>query len=48
VELAVHNVLKARGKWRENVPGTEWFDTTIAEIEEIIEFVTRSGRTGDA
>ncbi len=48
MELAVHNVLKARGKWRENVPGTEWFDTTIPEIEEIIEFVTMSARTAGA
>jgi hypothetical protein len=45
MELAVHNVLKARGKWRENVPGTEWFDTTVSEIEEIIDFVTKSART---
>lgn len=37
-ELAVHNVLKTRGKWRENVPGTEWFDTTIQEIQSIIDF----------
>jgi hypothetical protein len=35
-------VLKARGKWRENAPGKEWFDTTISEIEEIIQFVTKS------
>lgn len=41
MELAVHNVLKARGKWRENVPSTEWFDTTLSEIEEIIGFVVR-------
>jgi hypothetical protein len=40
VELAVHNVLKARGKWREEAPGAEWFDTTINEIQEIIRFVT--------
>ncbi|MDM0018366.1 GIY-YIG nuclease family protein [Variovorax saccharolyticus] len=39
-ELAVHNVLKARGKWRENVPGIEWFDTTPAEVEAILGFVT--------
>lgn len=39
-EKAAHNVLKARGKWRENVPGTEWFDTTVAEVESIIAFVT--------
>ena len=38
-ELAIHNVLKARGKWRENVPGTEWFDTTISELNDIISFV---------
>ncbi len=39
-ELAIHNVLKARGKWRENVPGTEWFNTTVAEIEAILNFVS--------
>lgn len=38
-ELAIHNVLKARGKWREHVPGVEWFDTTMNEIEAILKFV---------
>lgn len=38
-ESAIHNVLKARGKWREKAPGTEWFDTTLAEIEDIVKFV---------
>ncbi len=38
-ELALHNILKARGKHRENGPGREWFDTTIAELEAIIKFV---------
>ena len=41
-ELAVHNVLKAWGKWRENVPGVEWFDTTIAEVKSILDFVGKS------
>ncbi len=41
-ELAAHNVLKARGKWRENAPGVEWFDTTIAEVQSILEFVGKS------
>ena len=36
---AVHNILKARGTWRENVPGTEWFDTTVADVERIIAFI---------
>jgi len=40
-ELAIHNTLKARGKWRENVPGTEWFDTTINEIESILRFLAQ-------
>lgn len=38
-ELAVHNVLKARGRWRETAPGTEWFDTTVDEVESIVTFL---------
>ena len=38
-ELAIHYVLKARGKHRKDAPGREWFNTTLAEVEEIIEFV---------
>jgi hypothetical protein len=38
-EQSVHAVLKSRGKWRANVPGTEWFDTTLSEIESIIQFI---------
>lgn len=38
-ELAIHNILKARNKWREHAPGREWFDATIAEVESIINFV---------
>jgi hypothetical protein len=45
MEVAVHNVLKARGKWREAVPGKEWFNTTISEIEEIIAFVAKPPRS---
>jgi hypothetical protein len=41
-ELAVHNILKSRGKWREQAPGTEWFDTTVSEIEAIIKFITEA------
>lgn len=39
VEAAIHKVLTARGKWRDSVPGTEWFDTTIDEIKSIINFI---------
>ena len=40
-ELAIHNVLKARSKWRENAPGREWFDTTLVEVKAILDFVGR-------
>lgn len=39
VESAIHKTLAARGKWRQNVPGIEWFDTTTDEIKAIIEFI---------
>ncbi len=39
-ELAIHNVLKARSKWVENAPGKEWFNTTVAEVAQIIQFIT--------
>lgn len=38
-ELAIHNVLKARGKYKEDAPGREWFNTTPEEVKAIIEFV---------
>lgn len=41
VEMAIHYVLKARGQWREQAFGSEWFDAQIHEIETIIDFVTR-------
>ena len=39
VESAIHALLKSRGKWRENVPAIEWFDTTYAEIDSVIKFI---------
>jgi len=38
VEAAVHKMLASRGKWRENVPGTEWFNTNVDEIQLILDF----------
>jgi hypothetical protein len=38
-EYAIHNVLKARGKWIEAAPGKEWFLTTMEEIEKIVQFI---------
>ena len=42
-ELAIHNVLKARDKWREDSPGREWFNTTVEEVESIVKFVAMAG-----
>ena len=39
MELAIHNVFKARGQWREHAPGSEWFDATPSEVQAIIAFV---------
>ena len=41
VEDAIHSTPKARGSKRE-APGTEWFDTTLIEIETIVNFVLPS------
>lgn len=41
VESAIHQVLKARGLWREQALGSEWFDTRLEEVAEILNFVTR-------
>ncbi|WP_428679764.1 GIY-YIG nuclease family protein [Reyranella sp.] len=38
VEHAIHFTLSARGRKRD-APGTEWFDTTVAEIDSIVRFV---------
>jgi hypothetical protein len=44
VEDAIHSTLKARGSKRQ-APGTEWFDTTLEEIETIVKFVQSTSRT---
>lgn len=41
-EQALHAMLKVKGKWRENVPGTEWFDTTPPEIERLVKVISES------
>ena len=35
IETTLHNILKLRGKWIENAPGTEWFITSPEEVENI-------------
>lgn len=43
VEDAIHSTLEARGSKR-RAPGTEWFDTTIEEVESIVKFVQPTAR----
>lgn len=39
VEDAIHALLKARGRWKEDAPGDEWFITTIDELQSIVSFI---------
>lgn len=39
LEDAIHAVLKARGRWKEDAPGDEWFVTTLDEVNAILEFI---------
>lgn len=39
LEDAIHAVLKARGRWKEDAPGDEWFVTTLDEVSAILEFI---------
>lgn len=43
VEDAIHSTLDARGAKRQ-APGTEWFDTTLEEVESIVSFVQPTAR----
>lgn len=38
VEDAIHSTLEARGSKR-RAPGTEWFDTTLDEVDSIVKFI---------
>jgi hypothetical protein len=44
VEDAIHSTLEARGSKRQ-APGTEWFDTTLVEVESVIKFVQPTAHT---
>ena len=39
LERALHAVLKVRGKWITEASGVEWFRTSLAEIQLIIDFI---------
>lgn len=39
LESAIHSILKLRGRWLENAPGTEWFLTSPEEVKEICQFL---------
>ena len=44
VEDAIHSTLEARGSKRQ-APGTEWFDTTLEEVESVIKFIQPAAQT---
>ncbi|MES1978421.1 MAG: GIY-YIG nuclease family protein [Pseudomonadota bacterium] len=39
LEMAIHSILKARGKWIDAPRAKEWFRTSVEEIDSIIKFV---------
>ena len=39
LESLIQKVLRTRGKWMQNAPGTEWYITTPKEVEEIYHWV---------
>jgi hypothetical protein len=41
MERAIHAMLKVWGHHLENAPGTEWFNTTVEEIEKVVAFIAR-------
>ena len=43
-ERTVHCLLKLSGKWRSNVPGSEWFTTNIEEVDRIVNLVISETR----
>jgi hypothetical protein len=40
-ERTVQSLLKLSGQWKSDAPGSEWFVTTLAEIERIVGIVQR-------
>jgi len=43
-ERTVQGLLKLSGQWKSDAPGSEWFVTTVAEIERILGIVQRETR----
>jgi T5orf172 domain len=43
VEVAVQRTLEARG-FKRDAPGTEWFNTTLDEVESIVTFIQTQGQ----
>ena len=43
-ERTVQGLLKLSGQWKSDAPGSEWFMTTLAEVERIVGIVQRETR----
>lgn len=42
MEDALHSILKLRGRWIEDAPGTEWFVTSPDEIKDLYYLITET------
>lgn len=43
-ERTLQNLLKLSGQWKSEAPGTEWFVTTLAEVERLLGIVQKETR----
>jgi|GEM_PF-1028553 len=43
-ERTVQNLLKLSGQWKSEAPGSEWFVTTLTEIERIVGLIRKETR----
>jgi hypothetical protein len=43
-ERTVQNLLKLSGQWKSDAPGSEWFITSLAEIERVVGIVQQETR----
>lgn len=43
-ERTLQNLLKLSGRWKSEAPGTEWFVTTLAEVERLLGIVQKETR----
>lgn len=47
LESALHSILKLRGRWRQDSPGSEWFDTSPDEVLSIYQLIEAAAKVAE-